>query len=281
MKRLGQRDLEVSLAYLRELYAQRDPERFKRHVLTTIGSVVASEFVACSELDVAAVADRQEAGVPAFSNPAELAEALDRYMTENPLFDHYRQTRDGRAVKISDFLTRGEFRRLGFYSEYWRKVGVDHRIALYFPTTPPAVIGFAIGRNAKDFSERDRLVLNLLYPHLTQAHGNAAALERTQQESLRVKRTVEKLGRAAVALGERGGFGGARGGPDGGSRSTSGRPKARVACPTTWSAGSSTNGRPWRTGATSRVPAARWSRSARGSASWCASWPATRRTATS
>ncbi len=200
---MGQRDLEVSLSYLRELYAQRDPQRLKRHVLTTIGSVVASEIATYSELDVAAVTNRQVAE-PAFSNPAELAEAFNRYLTECPLFNHYRRTRDGRAVKISDFLTQSEFRRLGFYSEYWRKVGVDHRMALFFPTTPSTAIGLAIGRNAKDFSERDRLVLNLLRPHLMQARDNAAALERTQQESARVKRTVEKLDRAVVALGEKG-----------------------------------------------------------------------------
>ena len=203
MKRLGQRDLEVSLAYLRELYAQRDPERLKRHVLTTIGRVVPSELVTYNELDVLTVTIRQEAE-PAFSNPAELAEALNRYMIENPLFNHYRQTRDGRAVKISDFLTQSEFRRLGFYNEYWRKVGVDHRMVFFIPTTPSTAIGFAVGRNDEDFSERDRLVLNLLYPHLMQAHGNASALERTQQESVRVKQAVEKLDRAAVALGEKG-----------------------------------------------------------------------------
>ena len=203
MKRLGQRDLEVSLAYLRELYAQSDPERLKRHVLTTIGSVVPSEFVTYNELDVLAVTNRMEAE-PAFSNPAELAEAFNRYMNENPLFNHRRQTRDGRAVKISDFLTRSEFRRLGFYSEYWRKVGVDHRMALFFPTTPSTGISLAIGRNAKDFSERDRLVLDLLRPHLMQARNNAAALARMQQESVRMKQTVEKLDRAVVALGEKG-----------------------------------------------------------------------------
>jgi DNA-binding CsgD family transcriptional regulator len=202
VKRLGQRDLEGSLAYLRELYAQRDPERLKRHVLATIGSVVPSEIVTYNELDVAAVTNRQVAE-PAFSEPTELAEALNRYMIENPIFNHYRRTRDGRAVKISDFLTQSEFRRLGFYSEYWRKVDVDHRIALFFPTTYPAVIGFAIGRNDKDFSERDRLVLNLLYPHLMQAHANAAALERTQQESLSVEHTLEQLDRAVITLGEK------------------------------------------------------------------------------
>ena len=203
MKRLGQRDLEVSLSYLRELYAQRDPERLKRHVLATIGSVVPSEIVTYNELDVLAVTNRMQAE-PAFSNPAELAEAFDRHINENPLFNHYRQTRDGRAVKISDFLTQSEFRRLGFYSEYWRKVGVDHRMLFVIPTTPSTGIGFAIGRNTKDFSERDRLVLNLLYPHLMQAHGNASALERTQQESVRVKQAVEKLDRGVVALGEKG-----------------------------------------------------------------------------
>lgn len=77
-------------------------------------------------------------------------------------------------------------------------------MVFFIPTAPSTGIGFAIGRNTRDFSERDRLMLNLLRPHLMQAYDNAAALARMQQESVHAKQTVEKLDRAVVALGEKG-----------------------------------------------------------------------------
>lgn len=64
MRRLRQRDLEASRSYLRELYAQRDLEGFKRHVLATIGSVVPSVSVAVDDQGGGADAWESE---PAFS----------------------------------------------------------------------------------------------------------------------------------------------------------------------------------------------------------------------
>ena len=59
MRRLRQRDLEASRSYLRELYAQRDLEDFKRHVLATIGSVVPSESVIYVDPSVSVAVDDQ------------------------------------------------------------------------------------------------------------------------------------------------------------------------------------------------------------------------------
>ena len=52
MEQLRYRDLEASLSYLHELYAQCNPESFKRHVLETITSVIPSELTTYNELDL-------------------------------------------------------------------------------------------------------------------------------------------------------------------------------------------------------------------------------------
>jgi len=212
MQRLRQRDLEASLSYLRELYAQRDLEGFKRHILTTIGSVVPSESVIYVDPSVSVTVDDSAGGAtawesePAFSSPdlTEIVEIHSGYIDENPLINHYRRTLDGRAVKISDFLTRSEFRRLGLYNDCFRRVGLDHWMTIVLPHGPLAATAVSLGRSGKDFSERERLALNLLRPHLLQAHDNMAALTQVQQETVRVKRTMEKLDRAVVVLREKG-----------------------------------------------------------------------------
>lgn len=50
------------------------------------------------------------------------------------------------------------------------------------PKPPHSVIALALGRSTKDFSERDRLLLDLLRPHLAQAYDNAATLARLRRE---------------------------------------------------------------------------------------------------
>jgi DNA-binding CsgD family transcriptional regulator len=212
MQRLRQRDLEASLSYLRTLYAQRDLESFKRHILTTIGSVVPAESVIYVDPSVSVTVDDQAGGAsawesePAFSSPdlTEIVEIHSSYIDENPLINHYRRTFDGQAVKITDFLTRSEFRRLGLYNDIFRRVGLDQWMTIVLPHGSNAATAVSLGRSGKDFSERDRLALNLLRPHLLQAHDNTAALTQVQQESIRMKQTMEKLDRSVIVLGKGG-----------------------------------------------------------------------------
>jgi DNA-binding CsgD family transcriptional regulator len=181
MERLRQRDLKASLSYLRQLYAQRDLESFKNHVLKTITTVVPSEFTTYNELDLRTSKNIWE-WEPTPSDFPELTKIFARYMGENPCLDYFQRTSDGRATKISDFLTQRELRKLGYYNEYLRRAGIEHRMSIVFPKAPSSVVALALGRSGKDFSERDRLLLDLLRPHLMQAYDNAAALARIRRE---------------------------------------------------------------------------------------------------
>jgi DNA-binding CsgD family transcriptional regulator len=97
------------------------------------------------------------------------------------------------ATKISDFFTQRELRNLGYYDEYLRRVGLEHRMSTVVPKPPFSAIALALGRSGKDFSERDRLLLDLLHPHLTQAYDNAAAMTRIREESARPTPTTYVL----------------------------------------------------------------------------------------
>lgn len=182
IERLREWDLEVSLSYLRGLYARRDPEGFKRYVLQTISNVIASELTTYNELDLRTSENVWE-WEPTPSNFAELTESFAIYMNENPCIAYFRRTSDGRATRISDFLTQRELRNLGYYNEYLHRVGLEHRMSIVIPKPPHSVIALALGRSGRDFSERDRLLLDLLRPHLAQAHDNAATLAQLQQRS--------------------------------------------------------------------------------------------------
>ena len=185
MERLRKRDLEATLSYLRGLYNHRDPESFKQHVLATITNLVPSELTTYNELDLRTSENVWE-WEPTPSDFAELTEAFAMHMDENPCVAYYRRTGDGRAGRISDFLTQRELHGLGYYSEYLRRVSLEHRMSIVLPKDPHSVIALALGRSSRDFSERDRLVLDLLRPHLAQAHENAADLARLQQEPARL-----------------------------------------------------------------------------------------------
>ena len=87
---------------------------------------------------------------------------FEAHVHEHPLISHYRATGSGEAVKISDFLSQRQFHQLGLYAEFYRRIPVEHQIAISMLGSDGAVIGIALNRGRADFTETDRAVLSLL-----------------------------------------------------------------------------------------------------------------------
>ncbi len=91
------------------------------------------------------------------------------------------RTGDLRSVtKISDFYSARQLHGTGMYSDFLRPAGMEHEIMLCLPADPG--LGIRPGRTVRlvfcrgpgpDFSERDRVLLALLRPHLHQAYRDA------------------------------------------------------------------------------------------------------------
>jgi DNA-binding CsgD family transcriptional regulator len=56
------------------------------------------------------------------------------------------------------------------------------------------LLGISLNRSQRNFTERDRLILNLLTPHLSQAHRNAQQYQRLQQDLSQLHQTLNHLG---------------------------------------------------------------------------------------
>jgi DNA-binding CsgD family transcriptional regulator len=108
------------------------------------------------------------------SSPGSVA-AFAAYVHEHPLVNHYRATGDPGPIMISDFLSRQDFHRLGLYGEYFRRIPVEYQIAFGLPCAGPEIIGIALNRAGRDFTEDERELLSVIrFPLMT-------ALQRVRQ----------------------------------------------------------------------------------------------------
>lgn len=104
-------------------------------------------------------------------------EPFRRYLPQHPVIAHYARGDDPRSHLISDFVTPREFRQLELYGEFFRLLETETQLSNTLPTSGGRyVIGLAFNRGRRGFSERDRLLLDLLRPHLIVSHQNATAL---------------------------------------------------------------------------------------------------------
>jgi DNA-binding CsgD family transcriptional regulator len=200
MESLREHDVSALLDFLRTLYALRDLRSFRSHVISAVPKLVRSEITTYNEVNCA---KRQNATV---SDPRDALDFPDshrifnQHIAEHPLIGHYARSGDPRVVKMSDFLTRGKFHSVGLYTDFYRRVGVEYQMALMLPAAPPLVIGIALNRGRPDFTEHERLLLNLIRPHLVQAYENATAVTTMAEKSAAGMNAVDHLGRAAIVV---------------------------------------------------------------------------------
>jgi DNA-binding CsgD family transcriptional regulator len=189
MDRLRHRDLRALLAFLEEAYACHDLDGLVTHVIRHLAPLIPGDLTAYNEINPRRRRIVWRDAPALVTLMPDGRQVFERHMADHPLIAHYQRTRDGRARKISDFLTLRQFRRTGLYQEFFRRFeGGDHQLVVTLPAPPPLLIGVSVNRSRPDFSDRERLVMDVLRPHLARAYRNAEL--------------VTDL-RAAVALGER------------------------------------------------------------------------------
>jgi DNA-binding CsgD family transcriptional regulator len=199
MARLSAGDMKGVLEFVGEANAFEDLEGFRSGILPGIQRLVPSDLVGYNEVDLS--------GGPALviTHPdqvfASAGEALSRYAHQHPLIS-VQMNGDGRAYKISDFLSARDFHSLELYEEIYGRIGAEDQIAFGLPG--PMVIGIAMNRPRRDFSERDRSLLDLLRPHLARAYGNLVERRQNAVLSAALEGGLAMLG-AAVVLVEPGG----------------------------------------------------------------------------
>ena len=200
MLRLRQHDLRSLLEFLRQAYAAQDLNAFRTHVVRGIATLVPSDITAYNEVNLRTQHNEVVYDRPDAMSLPDGERIFDRYIPEHPLIKFSKRRQGHGAVKISDFLSVSQFHRLGLYNEFFRRIRVEDQMAMSLPSSRPVVIGIALNRGRRDFSERDRLLLDLAYPHLLQAYRNAEAWTRALGHLNLLKNALHESSAAVVVL---------------------------------------------------------------------------------
>jgi hypothetical protein len=166
MRRLSERDLRAVLDLVGEAHDVEDLDEFRAVLLPALNRLLSADFAAYNEL--------VDGGVPVATitdpiAPASQLEAWARYAAQNPLYQRFVATRDGRAYCFADVIERRDLERLDVYREIFVPLGLRDQIAFALPAPRHLTIALAISRGGKEFGERDRAMLDLARPHLVQA----------------------------------------------------------------------------------------------------------------
>jgi DNA-binding CsgD family transcriptional regulator len=138
-----------------------DPADFAPVVLPALAELVGCDVLTYNEIGTVPGRIRYVDYPAGVLDPATQP-VFAAYVHQHPLVGYYRTTGDGKPVKISDFLGRQQFHRLGLYGEFFRAIPVEHQIAISLPVSARQVVGIAFSRAHTDFTESDRALLSIL-----------------------------------------------------------------------------------------------------------------------
>jgi DNA-binding CsgD family transcriptional regulator len=170
--------------------AAGSPDALARAAVAELPRLVASELTTLSVCDLGS-GHRRVVGVPAGAIGADDRAAFDRHFDSHPLVRYHAVRRGPDTHRISDSVPFPRFRETALYADYYRRIGIDHAIAVPIQMDGRTLVSFVLNRRGRDFSDRERELLDALRVPLARlyrrteriGHGAAADAGLTAREA--------------------------------------------------------------------------------------------------
>ncbi|HEX7437714.1 MAG TPA: LuxR C-terminal-related transcriptional regulator [Caldimonas sp.] len=175
MSSLRKADLHAGLRFVGALAeAAGDAQGFARAGVDALPMLVASDITTLSVCDLVS-GRRSVVASPGSSLSTADRACFDRYFHEHPLVRYHADLGGRGAHRISDSIPFVRFRHTALYSEYYRRIGIDHAVALPVRVDDRRLVSFVLNRRGRDFSDRECELLDLVGAHLAPLYRKSAA----------------------------------------------------------------------------------------------------------
>jgi len=169
---LSHADLKSVLDTVEALNAHVDIDTFPKRLVEATHGLVGSEMGCYTEINphedrVVLYADTGNSLLD------DLAPLFQEYQGQHPCLEDYGESRDGRARTVSEFLSVGQWHGRDLYNAFFRQFGFEDQLSFLLPTPEPIVLGLALNRSRRSFTDRDRAVVDAIRPHVEQAYRHA------------------------------------------------------------------------------------------------------------
>src|ERR1700682_1235082 len=176
MIRLREQDFRAGLDLLGAMNeAACDAASFARVGVERLPALVASELTTLSVCNL--LSGRREVyGLPAGALSADDRAAFDLHFSRHPLVRYHGYDAGEHVQRISDSVPFERFRRTALYNDYYRRIRIDHAMALPLYVRDGMLVSFVLNRARHNFSDRERALLDLVRPNLARLYKRVKTL---------------------------------------------------------------------------------------------------------
>src|SRR5215211_3254492 len=173
-------DTDVGAAYgvARSIVGARTEAELQRRALQALAELVPADVLTWDRVELATGAVYHDA-TPVGAEPSGAFEAVVGHAGDHPLLAAHAARRRP-AVRLSEVVEPGALTRGELYGDLLHAAGVEYEIAIGMRTGRGEAVVAGLGRTEREFSERDRDVLDVVRAgledavRLTQARGRLA-----------------------------------------------------------------------------------------------------------
>jgi len=203
---LAARDAEALLRFMAVAEEMGGDEPFTPQVLEELGKLVVADEISYCEQDRVRQRVRLSVGRPGDDWLGDPPVSYWDIADEHPVCSRHNRG-DFRALKLSDFLSLQQLRRSHVYAVWFRPFGVERELNVAIPSPPWHTKTFLFDRRpGRDFTERDRLVLDLLQPHFGHLWRAAQTRRRLRAALAALEWQGEHQARGVIVLAPGGGI---------------------------------------------------------------------------
>jgi DNA-binding CsgD family transcriptional regulator len=184
---LRRADLERGYCCLGAIAEQSlDDAAFARAGVRELPALVAAELTTLSICHLK-TGRREVTGFPDERLGAADRACFDRHFAEHPLVGYHAVQRGPGAHRISDSIPFARFRHSALYDEYYRRIGIDHVVAVPIEVDDEVLVSFVLNRKRRDFSDRERELLDRVGPVLARLFAALRASSRVGTAAPRLR----------------------------------------------------------------------------------------------
>src|SRR3954447_7729244 len=173
---LAETDAGAAYGVARTMAGAGTEAELRSRALQALADLVPADVLTWDRVELATGAVRHSA-VPAEAEPAGAFEALVGRAADHPLLAAH-AARRRLAVRLSELVERGSFAHSELYGDLLHASGIEYEIAIGMRTGRGEAVVAGLGRTEREFSERDRDVLDIARAGLENALRATQARER-------------------------------------------------------------------------------------------------------
>lgn len=183
MGQVTTRDAALALELLGQLSAATTGTRtFAQASVRAMADLVGADLTTLSVCNFAG-GKRRVTSFPEGALSREDVECFDRHFFAHPLVCFHRRFPHGGTHRLSDSLALAAFQRTSLYADYYRRIGIEHVVAVPLHVDASVLVSVVLNRCGRDFNARELALLDALRAPLVTLYqqarmaDHAAALE--------------------------------------------------------------------------------------------------------